>query len=264
MPRTTTFTSAALAVAGLLMLALNGCDDADGSRASASGSGADAATQASARTEGPKGFTGVFHTSADGTRSVLNLTDHDGKLTGMLDAANISGQIMGDSATGDVKDAATAAKVGTVDLSLSGDALVLTLTAIDAWGGPSLRMPAVTYTRGAPPPIDVQRDTRLAGRWRHTWAAGDAGATVDLWLVVKAEGEVEYGKSAAAGGSDAVAAIETAADAGFAGKWRTNNHVLHVMPGGNSHWVAFARYDVEGEKLTLTFNDGSRQTYYRQ
>ncbi len=263
MPRITTLTGCALAVgvSSLLLLLLAGCDDA-GTRAA--GADADAATQASARTDAPRGFTGVFHSSADGSRSVLNLTDRGGKLTGMLDSANISGQVTGTTAIGDVRDATTAASVGTIDLALSGDAMVVKLTALDPQSGAGLQLPAVTYTRGAPPPVDVQLDAQLTGRWRHTWApSGGAGAAVNVWLVVNPDGSVEYGKSSAPGG-DAGAGIDTASDDGFAGRWRTSDRTLHVMPGGSSRWVAFARYQIEGQKLTLTFNDGARQVYQRQ
>ena len=259
MPRTTSFSRCASAV-GVLMLLVVGCDDA-GTRAAAGADGG-AATQASARAGSFEGFTGVFHAGGDGRRSVLNLTDRGGKLTGMLDAANIAGQVSGTSATGEVRDATTAASMGTIELTLNGDALVMTLTPIDPRGGAPLPLPAVTYTRGMPPPVDVQLDAQLTGRWRHTWTPGSGGPAeaVDVLLVLNPDGSVEYGKSK----PEAISGIDTAGDDGFAGKWRTSDRTLHVMPGGHSRWVAFARYHLDGAKLVLTFNDGGRQVYYRE
>ena len=265
MPRTQTF---ARWVSGACLIVLvfsvfSGCDDVE-SR-STSGAGADRAIQAASR-GGAGGFTGVFHSTGDGTRSVLNLTERDGRLTGMLGAANITAQVDGARARGDVKDAATAAKLGTAELTLSGDTLVLNLTAIDPHNGAALQLPPVTYARGVPPPIDVQLDAQLTGRWRHTWNAGEGattGAAGELWLLLSPDGTVQHGRSQSRA-ADASGIPITDDDGGFSGRWRTSDRTLHVMPAGRAHWTPYARYQIEGGKLLLTFNDGSRQAYARQ
>jgi hypothetical protein len=246
-----------------MILVVSGCDDRQ-HRATGRAS-VDAAVQAAARTGADGGFTGVFHATGDGTRSVLNLTARDGRLTGMLDAANITAQVDGATARGDVKDAATAAKLGTIHLALSGDTVALTLTAVDPRSGATLRLPTVTYSRGVAPPIDIQRDAQLAGRWRHSWDAGDgaAGASTERWLVLYPDGTVQHGKSKGPT-TDAIVGHSIADDeGGFVGKWRTTDRTLYVMPDGHAHWTPYAQYQIEGEKLLLTFNDGTRQVYSR-
>ena len=247
----------------LIVLILAGCDDAQTRHANAPG--ADAAVQAAARSGADGGFTGVFHATGDGTRSVLNLTARDGRLSGMLDAANITAQVDGASARGDVKDAATAVKLGTVDLALSGDTVVLTLTAIDPRNGATMRLPAVSYARGVPPPIDVQRDAQLTGRWPHRWAAGEdiSSAPPEMWLVLHADGTVQHGKLRGPTTDSSVGISIADDEGGFTGKWRTTDHTLHVMPDGHAQWTPYAQYQIDGEKLVLTFNDGSRQVYSR-
>ena len=262
MPRTQSL-AGWMSGACLIVLMTLGCDEAE-SR-STSDAGADRAIQAASR-GGSSGFTGVFHATGDGTRSVLNLTERDGKLTGMLGAANITALVSGTSARGEVKDVATAARLGTADLTLSGDTLVLHLTAVDPQNGAPLQLPPVAYARGVPPPIDVQLDAQLTGRWRHAWEAGEGnatGAAPELWLVLSPDGSVQHGRSRSSAG-DASGITITDDDGGFSGKWRTSDRTLHVMPAGRAQWTPYARYQIDGQKLLLTFNDGSRQAYSRQ
>ena len=270
MPRTRTF-ARWIWTASLAFLTLSGCDDGQPrTTGRADGAGAEAAVQTAAARSGPGGggFTGVFHATGDGTRSVLNLTERGGRLTGMLDAANITGEVDGARARGDVKDAATAARLGTVDLTLAGDTVELKLSALDPRSGAAFELPPARYARGVPPPIDVQLDAQLAGRWRHAWGGGEAGAGADAttaaetWLVLNPDGSVQYGKSKSSLG-DASGIPITEEDGGFAGKWRTTDRTLHVMPDGHARWAPYAQYQIDGDKLLLTFNDGSRQVYSR-
>jgi hypothetical protein len=247
-----------------VLLACGACErnDAGASTPTTSPGGAQ---QAAMRVDGGRGFTGVFHTTVDGRRRVVNLTERDGHLTGMIDTASLDARVSGSTASGELKDPGTAMKLGTVELALDrdGDALVLNLTAVDAQGGRSLKLPPVTYTRGAPPPpVDVQLDAQLAGRWRHSWTADGASAAGDVWLVLHPDGRAEYGRARSSGSDDL--SVETSGDDGFAGRWRTSDRTLHVMPEGDSHWTAFAGYAIDGQKLALRFNDGSKQVYYRQ
>jgi hypothetical protein len=51
---------------------------------------------------------------------------------------------------------------------------------------------------------------------------------------------------------------------GDQGLWRTEGNVIVVSYGG-SPWVPFARYQVEGTRLGLTYlQDGSVQVWHRQ
>ena len=92
--------------------------------------------------------------------------------------------------------------------------------------------------------------------------AGDIRVVDALVVTRRPDGTVQYGSSkpAAAGAAGMTTADE---EGGFAGKWRTTDRTLHVKPTGRAHWTPYARYQLEGEKLLLTFNDGSRQVYHR-
>jgi hypothetical protein len=45
------------------------------------------------------------------------------------------------------------------------------------------------------------------------------------------------------------------------GRWRTQGGIVYV--NGGAGWEAYARYYVEGSKLMLTFESGSREIWYR-
>src|SRR5688572_31363556 len=71
-----------------VLLACGACErnDAGASTPTTSPGGAQLAAM---RVDGGRGFTGVFHASVDGRRRVVNLTERDGHLTGMIDTASL-------------------------------------------------------------------------------------------------------------------------------------------------------------------------------
>jgi hypothetical protein len=228
----------------------------------------EADTRATAPTTSPveTGFNGVFHTSGDGPRSVLSLTHRNGTVTGMLDAAAITARVDGPIAAGEVRHPGTGANLGTVHLSLDQDLVNVTLVATDPQTGQALELPRKTYSRGAPPPIDIKLDAQLVGRWRQTWRAPGEGdqpdRVVHVWLMLNSDGTVQHGKRAP--GDSVLLPVGVSDDGGLVGKWRTSEQTLHFRTSDHVQWVPLARYQVEGDALVLTYNDGNRQTYQRQ
>jgi hypothetical protein len=238
----------------LLTLLAGGCDD--GAFESRTGIDDQAASSASS------GFTGVFHQSADGNRSVLNLTDRGGVLTGMADAHAINGTVSGNSATGEIRHAGTAVTLGTASLTLSGNTLTLAMTAVDHETGSRHEVPIRIYTRGPPPPIEVQRDAQLVGRWRHALAGQESSEDSpagDLWLILDRDGGAGHGRSS--GHPTALLGLQRSGDDRLVGRWRSGGQMLYLLPTGSEQWVPFARYRVETGRLVLTFNDGTTRSY---
>lgn len=209
-------------------------------------------------------FEGVFHTSRDGTRRILNLSEREGRIKGVIGSAAIDARANGKRATGELKDPGTGVPLGTVELSLDGDQLVLAMTVVNPENGMRHTLPAVIFAAGAPAPIDVQLDSQLVARWRYPLPLDQsAGTSVDVWLILHADGSIEHGRSPGAGEAT-LASMATSGDDGFAGRWHTSDRILHILPLGSAEWIAFARYDVDGDKLILTYNNGSTQIYRRQ
>lgn len=238
----------------ILVFGIAGCDDP---RAQ----GRDATPVGGAGT----GFDGVFHASLDGNRSVINLSERDGRVWGMIGAAAIAARSDGNRATGELTDPGSGVVVGGVEMSLDAHRLVVSVSVANPETGQRHAMPAVTYVRGTPPPIDVRLDARIVGRWKLTMLSpeGDDAPAMTTWLILSPDGSVQQGRASAADGVGALLTMSGSTDDRFSGRWRTDERMLHVLPAGKSQWIAFARYSVDADALRLTYNNGSRQDFRR-
>ncbi len=141
---------------------------------------------------------------------------------------------------------------------LSGEVLELETNTVTyrlrrrAVAGSEPPVPAVAAPSEEPPVLegDGERDADLAGVWRRQLIAADAGGRLP----------------------DAVA-VELAADGGYAvrgeavertGRWRTDGPALLLRPAGNPAWHPYCRYRVVADTLLCSFDDGSRQLWFRR
>lgn len=210
------------------------------------------------------GFSGVFHSGADGELQILNLSERAGRISGVIGSAAIDARSDGDSASGTLRDPGSGATLGTVKIDRQGDRLLLAITVANPETGQSHTLPTMVFTAGLPPPVDVQFDARLVGRWRYPMPSAQSDESrIDVWMVLNPDGSIEHGRATVAG-EPTLASIVTSGDDGFSGRWRSSDGVLHILPLGKSQWIEFAHYDVQGGKLLLTYNDGARQTYQRE
>jgi hypothetical protein len=233
---------------GLLILVCGGCEGET--------------KQAQAATSpGQRSFDGVFHASVDGTRQIVNLSQRGERVTGIIGSALIDARAEGSLARGDLKDPASGAVVGSIEMLLDGDRLKLAMAVNNPQNDQKHALPAIAFQRGSPPPVDVVLDARIIGRWKHV-SSIDSAAQLDTWLMLYPDGSIEHGRTAASG--EPVLASISGSDDGFTGRWRTSDDVMHVIPAGNGTWIAFARYDVQSDGLSLTYNDGTRKVYQRQ
>jgi hypothetical protein len=211
-------------------------------------------------------FQGTYHASVQGNTSVLKIEQSGQTVTCRLDDATIVGQLSGETVRGSVKDPESGVVAGNFTLTRKGEEnLVLSITLRHPETGETLDVPPITYARGEPPPVNVTLDRDLVGRWRYTWTAvsDDITAATDTWLILKADGTYEYGYSKGGAGGAGGSIITDRGDAST-GKWRCENRILLYQEAGSSAWQGFARYYVEGEKMMLTYDDGSKKIWYRQ
>ncbi len=114
---------------------------------------------------------------------------------------------------------------------------------------PSLPAPAGPPAE-ADSPGDGTRDADLVGVWRRGAIAADAGRRLPDAAVVELAG----------GGSYIVwgGAVERR------GRWRTAGPTLLLRPAGADRWTPYCRYRVVADTLLCSFDDGSRQLWFRK
>ena len=62
-------------------------------------------------------------------------------------------------------------------------------------------------------------------------------------------------------GGGGLGAVESRGGESMSGRWKTEGGVVFV--GESGRWQPFARYYVEGSSMMFTFQDGTRQVWYR-
>ena len=217
----------------------------------------------------PEPFTGTFHATVNGERSTLTIRRDGDSVSGKMDDVAFAGTVDGDVATGSVIEANTGAVVA-YELTPAGDGLDLKLTVTNPKTGRSASVPAIHFARQSPeqvttrPAADGQRDPRLVGRWRHTYARASGGfsVAVDNWLILNEDGTVSTDSNMAGGTEDAsFSGRRTGAKS--AGRWKTENKVLYIAPEGGE-FRAVAKYAVDRENMLLTYTNGNKTIYDRQ
>jgi hypothetical protein len=118
---------------------------------------------------------------------------------------------------------------------------------------------------GAAPP-GVARDSRLVGTWSSQVIMNSAAGSIatELWMQIRPDGVMlDLGSRGMGdvGGGILDTGLQTGGDQAL---WRTEGALLFVSLNGSA-WVPFARFEVSGPRLLLTYlHDGSRQIWSRR
>jgi hypothetical protein len=107
-------------------------------------------------------------------------------------------------------------------------------------------------------------DSRIVGRWRHTWAQADPvsgfSMAVDDWLILNADGTCEVGSGRAAGGTADVG-LDSGPSQLERGVWRAEDKTLYIGDG-NGQWSRVGTYICDETRLLI--KAGSNTIYERQ
>lgn len=113
----------------------------------------------------------------------------------------------------------------------------------------------------------VELDPALVGRWvqRDSYTSGDFSLANERRVTLFPDGTYQFGPGRVIGGGDAGSFDSGAGGAsGSGGRWHTKERILYAMETGSMGWEPYARYYVEGNKLLLTFGNGSREIWHRE
>jgi hypothetical protein len=107
-------------------------------------------------------------------------------------------------------------------------------------------------------------DSRIVGRWRHTWARADAmsglSIAVDDWLILNSDGTCEVGSSRAAGGTADIG-LDSGASELSRGVWRAEDKTLYIGDG-SGEWSRVGTYMCDDARLLI--KAGGNTVYERQ
>jgi len=236
-----------------------------------------------------KSFSGQYQGNINGTPSTLTLQQNGNQLKGEIDAGGykyvLQGQVSQQQAQGQFIDPATGVvnpfiaikQQNNINLQLQvpGQAYPLTL---QFYGGqatsstPSYNRQNQTqgnYSGQLPDQSQqqsqayIERDSALVGRWRqsNSMTSGSYSGVVETSMTINPDGSYRYGDGKFAGGGAGGSGHSYGGDATM-GKWKTQNRIIYIQEGGNQ-WQPYARYYVENNKMMLTFDDNSKQIWYR-
>lgn len=111
----------------------------------------------------------------------------------------------------------------------------------------------------------VELDPVLVGSWvqRDSYTSGDFSMSNEKRVALFPDGSYRFGPGRVIGGGDGGSFDSGAGGGGDGGRWRTRDRILYIMEGG-AGWQLYGRYYVEGNRLLITFGDGSRELWYRE
>ncbi len=124
---------------------------------------------------------------------------------------------------------------------------------MEAYGeasAPGLAAPSEEPPPQPGPAAAGERDASLVGVWRRQPIAADAGGRLPDAVTVELAADGSY---AIRGG-----AVERT------GRWHTDGPVLLLRPAGADIWQPYCRYRVVADTLLCSFDDGSRQLWFRR
>ena len=114
---------------------------------------------------------------------------------------------------------------------------------------------------------NYQRDPAIVGLWHYTksYTSGDFSMVTEKYMEVRPDGSYSYGNGRAVGGGNSGSFDSGNSDDDvITGKWRTENGIIYIDEGGYGNWAPYAGYYVEGNRLLIKFDDGSKELWYRQ
>lgn len=112
---------------------------------------------------------------------------------------------------------------------------------------------------------NYQRDPALVGLWRYSdsYTSGDFSLATEKYLEVNLDGTYKYGNGRVVGGGNSGTFDSGRGGDDFVtGRWRTENGIIYIDEGYGT-WTPYCGYYVEGDKLMMKFNDGSKEIWYR-
>jgi hypothetical protein len=230
-------------------------------------------------------FTGSYM-SADGTRTVLSFESPTaGSVTG-----SISGQGVALGLQGEIDGALLAGWASGQGGSLhfhaefSGDDLVFTLFPTGMDGQPNHdqgqsavfrrtstqpqpgQSPTPQPTPPATTPAAGAHDPALVGVWvrEETMVDPIMTLTTQTIMVLDAGGDFEQGEGRVVGGGAGFSFDTGSGQERDVGQWRSEGEIVYVTGAGLNQWIPCCRYYVEGGRMLLTFDDGSRQIWHKR
>lgn len=202
------------------------------------------------------------------------LTTERGSVHGTLDVGGyvyrVTARRQGPAAEGEMRD--QDGRAVPLRLRFDGDRLALEVYAQGAGSAPLHLSLARGAKRSGSKRAErdasrAQRDPALVGRWARSesYTSGDFSMVNQTRVTLFADGTFVMGPGRVIGGGDAGSFDSgSGGAAGEGGRWRTENRILYTAPAAGGGWSAYARYYVEGNKLLLTFGDGSRELWHRE
>mgnify|MGYP001823503057 CR=1 FL=1 len=225
-------------------------------------------------------WSGKYNGDLQGIKAVLEITDEDHQLSGVIDASgyryHLQGSVSGSSSNGRMVDAQTQGQLE-YQATLQADSILLVLSAWDPYSGQTNSF-EVNFSQvgdsqdeagGSAQDDSTQnreqqaaRDQRLVGAWVYSesYSSGEFGFASQWKMQINPDGSYLYGDARVMGG-DGGSSIDSGRGGVTPGQWRTQDGVIHINEGYG--WQPFARYYVEGYSMMLTFGDGSRQVWKR-
>lgn len=110
----------------------------------------------------------------------------------------------------------------------------------------------------------VERDPVLVGAWvkSESYTSGDFSMVDQKTVQLLPDGHLVIGPARLIGGGDA-GSFDSGSGGGGGGEWRTADRILYTREPGTG-WAPYGRYYVEGNRMMVTFGDGSREVWSRR
>lgn len=218
---------------------------------------------------------GTYSGQFNGQPARATLTVEGDAVAGTLDVGGyvyrIQGQQQGAGAEGEMID--QDGRALQLSLKSANDRLTMLAQAVPGVPLASVQIELTRGEAGSGPAADgadaaeVELDSALVGRWvqRDSYTSGDFSLMNERRVTLSPDGTYRFGPGRVIGGGDAGSFDSGAGGAnGDGGRWRTQGQVLYAMEYGSMGWEPYARYYVEGNKLLLTFANGSREIWHRE
>lgn len=215
------------------------------------------------------GFGGGFSGHIQGTATDLRLETAGNEFKGTANAGGyiyeLSGTIQNNRGTGQLRDPQNGASMG-FEMTLQGDTLILSIAFPDLYTG-GVNNVSLQFQRRKAGGVEgvttgpSQLDPVLMGEWMRSQSmSGDGIAVVTQErLRMNPDGSFLMYDSKAAGPMGTMQGSES-----LAGQWRTEQGIIYVLVPGQSSWMPYGRYIVQGASLMFTLADGSRELWSRQ
>ena len=186
-----------------------------------------------------------------GSAAEGQMTDEDGRSVAMrMQSGNDRLTVLVQAVPGDPQATLQ------IDLARSGGTVA----------GPLARGSAAPTSAAPTAPAEpVELDPVLVGGWvqRDSYTSGDFSMSNEKRVALFPDGSYRFGPGRVIGGGDAGSFDSGSGGGGDGGRWRTRDRILYTMEGG-AGWQPYGRYYVEGNRLLITFGDGSRELWYRE